>query len=52
MTEKPKPKPRGFQVAKNLTKEEGRRRIASKAHGTGDFRGVTYDPKTGKGLVI
>jgi hypothetical protein len=45
---------RSVKVEKGLPKKEGVRRVIAKAmkqYG-GDYRGATYDPKTGKGGVV
>jgi len=42
---KPYPGQQRFTIAKNLTREEALRRAKRRA--TRDFRGFTYDPKTG-----
>lgn len=44
---------RRVQVAKGLDPKTGRQRVINKAlreYG-GDYRGATYDPKTGKGTA-
>ena len=44
---------RTVTVQKNLSKKEGLKKVIKKAlreYG-GDYRGATYDPKTGKGTV-
>lgn len=49
-----RPAGRGVTVRKNLSPKEGRQAVVKKAlrqHG-GDYRGASYDPKTGKGRVV
>ncbi len=43
-------KPQKFRIAKNLTREEAFRRAKNRA--TRDFRGFSYDPKTGNVVLI
>ena len=41
-------------IDKNLSEKEGRQKVIKKVMKEfgGDYRGVTYNPKTGKGTVI
>ena len=43
---------RTVTVEKGLNVVEGQRRVIKALKGTGDFRGVKYDPKTGRGSMV